>query len=82
MAEHVLNLYEAKTQLSRLVDRAASGESIVIAKDGKPMARLVPFEGAVKRRMPGAWKGQVRIADDFDAPLPDELLAAFEGGEP
>jgi len=81
MAEHVLNLYEAKTQLSRLVDRAAGGETIVIAKDGKPMARLVPFEGTAKRRVPGAWKDKVRIADDFDAPLPDEIMAAFEGGE-
>jgi prevent-host-death family protein len=80
MAEHVLNLYEAKTQLSRLVDRAAGGENIIIAKDGKPMARLVPFEGAAKRRVPGAWKGRMRIADDFDAPLPEEVLAAFEGG--
>jgi len=73
-----INLYDAKTQLSRLVDRAAAGEEIVIAKAGKPRARLVPLARKT-RRVPGVWKGKVRIARDFDAPLPPELLKAFNG---
>ncbi len=73
----VSNLYEAKTNLSQLVDRAAAGEEIIIAKNGVPLARLVPLETSPVRRTPGGWEGGVRIADDFDAPLPPDLLAAF-----
>ena len=79
MAERIYNLYEARTRLSRLVDRAAKGEEIVIAKDGVPRAKLVPLRRpAGRRRRPGGWEGKVRISDDFDAPLPAEVLAAFE----
>jgi prevent-host-death family protein len=74
-----VNLYEAKTHLSALVDRAADGEEIVIAKAGKPRARLVPIPSARKLRQPGGGKGKVWIAEDFDAPLPPDLLAAFSG---
>ncbi|MGF6266766.1 prevent-host-death family protein [Paraburkholderia youngii] len=74
-----VNIHEAKTQFSRLVDAAASGEEIVIAKAGKPAARLVPMEHARAVRRFGGLKGKVRIADDFDAPLPDDVIAAFEG---
>ena len=74
-----VNLYEAKTHLSDLVERAARGEEIVIAKAGQPKARLVAFAPAARPRRPGAWKGRVRIGADFDAPLPEELLRAFEG---
>ena len=77
----VSNLYEAKTNLSQLVDRAARGEEIIIAKNGVPLARLVPLESAPVPRRPGGWEGGVTIADDFDAPLPPELLAAF-GAKP
>ena len=73
----VSNLYEAKTNLSQLVDRAAAGEEIIIAKNGVPLARLVPLEAPPIRRIPGGWEGGVQIADDFDAPLPPDLLAAF-----
>lgn len=76
-----VNLYDAKTQLSKLVDRAADGEEIVIAKAGKPRARLVPLAEKKKVRRPGVWKGKVWIADDFDAPLPPEILAGFNGEE-
>jgi prevent-host-death family protein len=76
-----LNLYEAKTQLSALVDEAAAGAEIVIAKAGKPMAKLVPIRPA-RRRRPGLGKGTVWMAPDFDAPLPDALIAAFEGRTP
>jgi prevent-host-death family protein len=78
MAETVFNLYDAKTSLSQLVDRAANGEVIVIAKAGKPLAKLVPLSRTDVPRKPGGWEGQVHIADDFDAPLPDEIQAAFE----
>ncbi len=74
-----VNIHEAKTTFSRLVDAAANGEEIVIAKAGKPAARLVPMaRGRTKRRF-GALKGKIRIGNDFDAPLPDDIIAAFEG---
>ena len=75
-----VNIYEAKTRLSSLVERAANGEEIVIAKVGKPKARLVPVALTGKGlRQPGGLKGKIRIADDFDDPLPDDILDAFEG---
>ena len=80
MPEHVFNLYEAKTSLSRLVDRAAAGEEIVIAKNGVPLARLVALAGKKKRRRPGGWEGRVVVSDDFDEPLPAGIQAAFEAG--
>jgi prevent-host-death family protein len=75
----VINLYEAKTSLSRLVERAAAGEEIIIAKAGKPKARLVPLAGGAEPRQPGGWEGKVWVADDFDEPLPTDILAVFEG---
>ena len=74
-----VNLYEAKASLSRLVEEAAKGEEIVIAKAGRHLARLVPMGRSTKPRKPGAWKGRVVIAADFDAPLPEGLLASFQG---
>ena len=74
----VLNLYQAKTQLSALVEEAAAGGEIVIAKAGVPRARLVAIRPAVRRR-PGRSRGKIRIMPDFDAPLPDEVLVAFTG---
>ena len=74
-----VNLYEAKTHLSDLVERAARGEEIVIAKAGQPKARLVPIGRQPSPRKPGAWKGRVRLAPDFDAPLPPDLFESFEG---
>ena len=72
-----VNLHAAKTHLSRLVDEAAAGEEIIIAKAGKPMVRLVPVARPRKRTGFGDLKGRIWIADDFDAPLPDEMLRAF-----
>lgn len=74
-----VNLYEAKTNLSRLVDRAASGEEVVIAKAGRPVAKLVPLAARNRPRTPGVWKGRLRVARNFDAPLPKDLLDAFGG---
>lgn len=79
MASRVYNIYQAKTSLSRLVNRVANGEEIVIARAGVPVARLVPIARSTQRRKPGGWKGRVRIARDFDAPLPPDLQRAFEG---
>jgi prevent-host-death family protein len=75
------NLFEAKTQLSRLVDRAAAGEEIVIAKNGRPMARLVPLAHDRPPRRPGRGIGKIEVGPNFDDPLPAELRAAF-GTEP
>ncbi len=72
-------LYEAKTHLSALVDRAAAGEEFVITKSGQPMARLMPLEQVRAQRVPGQGKGRWQVAADFDAPLPDDALDAFEG---
>jgi prevent-host-death family protein len=79
MADAIVNLYEAKTSLSQLVERAAAGEEIIIAKAGKPKARLVPLADRAAPRRPGGWKGKVFVADDFDEPLPVDILSAFEG---
>jgi prevent-host-death family protein len=79
MRKHIVNLYEAKTNLSSLVERVAGGEEIVIAKAGVPKARLVPITGPRERRQPGGWEGKVRIRKDFDEPLPVEVLRIFAG---
>jgi prevent-host-death family protein len=74
-----VNVHEAKTHLSRLVERAAAGEEVIIAKAGKPMARLVPFVSKPNTKKFGLLKGQILVPDDFNAPLEDDVLAAFEG---
>ena len=74
-----MSLYEAKTQLSHLVDRALRGEQVVITRHGRPVARLVAAVPPRKPRRLGALRGKIRMAADFDAPLPEGLLALFEG---
>jgi len=76
----VVNTHEAKTNLSRLLDEVEKGEEIIIAKANRPVARLIPYREAKPRRRPGLLKGKVRVADDFDAPLPEEIVRAFEAG--
>lgn len=77
-----VNIHEAKTHLSRLLQRVANGEEVTIARAGVPVARLVPVEPAKKKIRPlGMDRGRVWVAEDFDAPLPDDLLKAFYGGE-
>ena len=75
----IVNVHAAKSQLSRLLDAAAAGEEVIIAKAGKPVARLVPLEARKERRKLGTLAGEFRVPDDFDDPLPDEILDAFEG---
>jgi prevent-host-death family protein len=74
---NALNLYEAKTRLSALVEQAAAGAEIVIAKNGRPRARLVALRP--ERRRPGRAKGKIRISRDFDAPLPADVIDGFSG---
>jgi prevent-host-death family protein len=73
-----VNVHEAKTQLSKLLERVERGEEVVIARAGKPVAKLVPYEAEKKPRKPGGWEGRVWIAPDFDE-LPEEIAAAFRG---
>ena len=75
-----INIHAAKTHLSRLVDEAASGTEIVIARAGKPVARLVPLaeDTAKPRRRLGQLTGKISVSADVDAPLPDDILAGFE----
>ncbi len=76
-----VNIHAAKTHLSSLVEEAAAGEEIILAKAGKPVARLVPLEKPDFRKSFGILNGKIRISDDFDAPLPPEILKGF-GIEP
>ena len=78
-AVDTVNLYDAKTNLSSLVERAARGEEIVIAKAGRPLARLVPLARRTTPRPLGLLAGQVTIGLEFDDPLPDEMSVAFAG---
>ena len=77
----IVKLYDAKTQLSSLVERAAKGEEIIIAKGDQPMARLMPFAEKAKPRAPGGWEGRLVVAEDFDAPLPGRLQRKFANPE-
>ena len=76
-----VNISQAKTHLSRLVEAAAGGEEIVIAKRNRPVARLVALEASTRPRKPGGWEGKLWMADDFDAPLPKALENSFYGDE-
>jgi prevent-host-death family protein len=77
-----VNIHEAKTHLSKLLARVANGEEIVIARAGRPVARLVPYLEDAPPRKPGGWEGRVWMADDFDDELPEEIAAAFRGERP
>ena len=75
----VINVHEAKTHLSRLLEEVAGGAEVVIAKAGRPVARLVPIEPVVRPKSLGLLRGRISVPDDFDAPLSPEVLAEFEG---
>jgi len=77
-----VNTHEAKTQFSRLLRQVAAGEEITIANRGVPVARLVPVPPEKNRRVLGIFHGQFTVPDDFDAPLPEDLLDLFEGRKP
>ncbi|HEY0801599.1 MAG TPA: type II toxin-antitoxin system prevent-host-death family antitoxin [Steroidobacteraceae bacterium] len=75
-----INIYDAKTRFSELVDKAAAGDEVIVSRNGKPLVRITRLEGGQKRRIKfGTLKGKIKLSADFDAPLPDEVLAGFEG---
>jgi len=74
-----VNIKDAKTRLSQLVDKAAAGEDVVVSRNGKPLVRITRLEAPKHRIKFGILKGKIRIAADFDAPLPSDVLAGFEG---
>jgi prevent-host-death family protein len=76
-----VNIHEAKTHFSKLLAAVAKGQRVTICKDGTPVAQLGPLDTPIPIRRPGLLKGCVTIADDFDAPLPFDTVASFEGGE-
>jgi len=73
-----VNVHEAKTHFSKLLERVALGEEVVIARAGRPVAKLVPIRPDVPERHPGSARGDVWVGEDLDAPLPDEILSDFE----
>ncbi|MDH7578288.1 MAG: type II toxin-antitoxin system Phd/YefM family antitoxin [Bacillota bacterium] len=73
-----VNIHEAKTHFSKLLARVREGEEIIIAKAGKPVARLVPLKEQPVKRVPGSAKGKITLAPDFDAPLPESVVELFE----
>ena len=75
----IINIHEAKTHLSRIVDEVAAGAEVTIAKAGKPMARLVPIAGVRRPKKLGLLKGKIKVPDDFNAPLDEDVIAGFEG---
>ena len=74
-----INIHEAKTHLSRIVDEVAAGAEVVIAKAGRPVARIVPLEQLARPKRFGLMKGRIKVPDDFNAPLPADVLEGFEG---
>jgi prevent-host-death family protein len=79
---HIANIAEAKAHLSELIDRAAAGEEIIIARAGEPVVRLIAYQENMRpKRTPGAWKGRIKMSRDFDK-LPESIAAAFRGERP
>jgi prevent-host-death family protein len=75
----IINIHEAKTHLSRIIDEVAAGAEVIIAKSGKPMARLVPLVETPRPKRLGLLKGKIKVSDDFNAPLDEEIISSFEG---
>ncbi|HWS62799.1 MAG TPA: type II toxin-antitoxin system Phd/YefM family antitoxin [Steroidobacteraceae bacterium] len=76
---NIINIHEAKTHLSRIIDEVAAGAEVIIAKAGKPMARLIPLTGIPRAKKLGLLKGKIKVPDDFNAPLSEDVMADFEG---
>ena len=77
----ITNIHEAKTHLFRLIKSVIAGEEVIIAKAGKPLVKLIPYEETKQPRKPGGWEGKVIMSADFDEELPDDILAGFIGEE-
>ncbi|HUU39784.1 MAG TPA: type II toxin-antitoxin system prevent-host-death family antitoxin [Desulfatiglandales bacterium] len=80
MTTQTYNIKEVKANLSRLLEKVASGAEVIISREGKPMARISRLEASLPKIRFGVLKDKVKVAEDFDAPLPDELISEFEGG--
>ena len=78
----MVTVHEAKTHLSRLVERVEAGEDVIISRAGKPVARVVPIRPSAPSRQPGSLRGRIHLSEAFDAPLPEEIAAAFHGERP
>ena len=74
----IVNIHKAKTHLSKIVDEVAAGSEVIIAKAGKPLAKLSPISPPARKKKLGLLKGKVKVPDDFNAPLPPEVLASFD----
>lgn len=77
----LINIHDAKTHFSKIINQVLKGEEVIISKSGKPLIKLIPFAEETKSRKGGQLKGLMQISDDFDAPLPDEILKQFYGDE-
>lgn len=77
----LVNIHDAKTHFSKFIEKALKGDEVIIAKGGKPLIRLVPYTEEPQIRRGGQFKGLMQISDDFDAPLPEEILKHFYGDE-
>ena len=77
----ISNIHEAKSHLSKLIESALAGEEIIIAKAGKPLVKLIPYQEEKEPRIPGGWEGKVIMSHDFDDELPANILAQFTGEE-
>ena len=75
----IVNIHEAKTHLSRIVDQAAAGQEVIIAKAGRQVAKLVPLSSRPKPKKLGGLQGRIHVPDDFNAPLGDDVIVSFEG---
>lgn len=78
MAGDQVNVHEAKTHLSRLLERVEAGEEVIVARAGRPIARLIPYQPRHEPRVPGMWRDKVTFAEDFDA-TPEDVIRDFEG---
>ncbi len=77
----LVNIHDAKTHFSKFINQALKGDEVIIAKDGKPLIRLVPYVAETEVRRGGQFKGVIQISEDFDAPLPNEILKSFYGDD-
>jgi prevent-host-death family protein len=77
----LVNIHDAKTNFSKLINKVLNGDDIIIARDGKPLARLIPYTEDAQERHGGQLRGLIQISDDFDAPLPDDVLKQFYQGD-
>ena len=77
----LVNIHDAKTHFSKFINQALKGDEVIIARGGKPLVRLVPYTDEPQIRRGGQFKGLIQISDDFDAPLPEEILRHFYGDE-